>query len=501
MKVRWPFFVLSLLALTTAPTESVEPSAIVIASTLGSEVQPGKYISTVPLDILFSQANLAYQLKEYEQSQKLVEQYLKRFPAMGGAHLLQGMNLLALDKEQQAEATFQKALDLAQTPQLQGETVFTIGKTYYYHRDFEKALHYFNRLGGSEDAILRQKALYYRGLAHFELSNLERAESDFEAASYGPDIKLREVASTSKSTVEEKSKTLAFTAGYRFFYDDNVVLLPRQGIFTSTDLGTGNKSTSTTGKESTGQVLFGEPELRWGKTASYTLRDNLSWGYHFKDHVRSFDYLNNTASFGFRSDKNPYFSAFFYSLQQHTSFLRRKGGLNILSFILEQQIGSDLWMGEYVTLTPAIFSSVGNFHDTQITPPDDRDAITTGGDALLTLYYLLREAYVKTGFTYRYNFARGKNYDWRELGLPIRLTLPLIWGTDLSLGAFLFWRDFTTHRQGRKEKEQTLTAGWVIPLNDNFLLNMNLLASFVDSTNINFDYERRVYSASFSYTF
>ena len=73
MKVRWPFFVLSLLALTTAPTESVEPSAIVIASTLGSEVQPGKYISTVPLDILFSQANLAYQLKEYEQSQKLVE--------------------------------------------------------------------------------------------------------------------------------------------------------------------------------------------------------------------------------------------------------------------------------------------------------------------------------------------------------------------------------------------------------------------------------------------
>lgn len=383
---------------------------------------------------------------------------------------------------------------------------FFLGYAHYLQKEYDRSPPYFKR-AQELDPTLKQNALFFSGMADLGRERFEEAKGEFQAAvEADPKSDLALAARRYLEGIEERkrlAKRWSLRANLGLQYDDNVNLEPDKGLFKGLDLPPAGKLPEGIDKDQRdfrpALFLTGEYKLLKGRGWESALHYTFYQSLH--SHLEEFDYQNHqgllSASRQGKVGQMPYQIHFDYGytngLLGQNRYLGNHGGGATLSLVEGRQ---------YLTQLQYRFQK-RDFHFGVTKPPDNRDSNNRDSDnhALgVTQFFFSadRARYLKLGYTFDMDRAKGDNWDYQGQRLLLGLRSPVWRSLRVHAEAEYYPQDYR-HRnprfkKTRRDKEYAYSLGLEWELKKDLVLSFRYLGRNHDSNIKLYDYDRGVYS-------
>lgn len=438
-----------------------------------------------------------------ERAQKLAPQEPVIAVQLGLAHF-------ALQQYGQAEPLLEGAFRADPTFDGLG---YYVGFLRYRNKDYRGAVEAF-RVGRSSDPEIQQLTRVYTGLALAAQGLPAQAAAEVEEALRlapgspltGPTERLRDAVVTAR----ERDRRLRAEIRVGLIYDDNVRVLPdRVGLGGDPLVGV-IRDQSHRSTDSIGELFLGRVDYTFLKTEDWEASAGYSFFYTYYNDLPSFNVMDHlvtltafrkTAVAGMPVNVGAQYAFDALFLDEDVFVLRHSATL--FGTIVEND----------ANLTQVLLRfQYKDFDDEPIVASEDRDANNWMAGFLHFFRFAEDRHFVKLGYQFDYENAAGRNYEY--LGHRIlaggQYTLPwyavrLKYDIDVHLRGYvndhtLLPSDDPGHRK-RYDKELNHIVRVEVPLP----ASLTLAAEYLNTTNHSnldvFDYTRRVYSLSLSWTY
>jgi len=291
-----------------------------------------------------------------------------------------------------------------------------------------------------------------------------------------------------------KEKRLNFELTTRFQYDDNFILIPTTDVYNLKDKK----------KETTIELFYLRGEYAFLRTphsqisASYglyqaicnSLRDN-----DVQDHIVSLDWLYSDRKETFPNKSLRLTYSYDHLLSDYKSFLYRH---TLRPILIIQETPKNLTLFQY-TFQDKIFKDIPLFDE------DRRDAKNHELGFVHFLRFNQGKHFLKTGYFYDREFARGDNWDYQGnkgiAGFQYTFPKDLRFNLDYEYKNIHYENPNIFFDQHRKDIERNLSAGISKDIGKNKDKTISLeYRRTVNSSNIAlYDYEKNLVSAGMSW--
>ena len=476
-------------------------------------------------EVYLSKGVLAYNKKEFNQALTALQEAIKAQPQNAEAHYYLGLTQIELGQYPEALASLQRSLQL--DPKRTtihfdlGITSFKMGKyaqalqefrtaeqyqperalVYYYQgyihylaKEYEPVPPLFTK-ARELDKALAQTAYLFSGLAYSQLNRLEEAEKEFQGC-----IKIdpgSELGLGAKKYLEDIQQRKKLAKRWRIFasmspqYDDNVILQPGDTSVVQEVTQQGNtKGVFSLGGE---YRLWERPN--WSLNTRYALYQSIHSSledFDLQDHVLS---LYSSYQGKYKEKTYYWFLSYDYSndLLENNRYLDSNSLNNIFSFMYRPNLVTQL---QYRLQHK-------DFHSTTISTPFNRDAYNHLIGLQQYIFFAENTRYLKLGYAYDNDLARGENWDYQGNKASISFYTPLgfIWKRlFLTLDFDYYRQDFlhtdTALRKTRRDKEYSAAVSIGITLSKGYTLLVKYMNITHDSNLALYDYDRELVFAT-----
>ena len=444
-------------------------------------------------DIPFYLGLTYLQLNQKGKAIEYLQKTVKLNPNYLDAHFQLGMILIQEKDYKNAISHLKKVFK--QQPEKENLGYF-LGYAYFNLKNHKKALYYFEK-NKTSDKSIEQLNLYYSGLCKTYLGKPEEAEKLYQKV-----IKIdptSPLASPSEQLLRvkpfiPKEKRLNFELTTRFQYDDNLVLIPTTNVYNLRD-----RKRKTTielfylkGEYALLRTPHSQISTSYGlyQTICNSLRDN-----DVQDHIVSLDWLYSDRKETFPNKSLRLTYSYDHLLSDYKSFLYRH---TLRPILIIQETPKNLTLFQY-TFQDKIFKDIPLFDE------DRRDAKNHELGFVHFLRFNQGKHFLKTGYFYDREFARGDNWDYQGnkgiAGFQYTFPKDLRFNLDYEYKNIHYENPNIFFDQHRKDIERNLSAGISKDIGKNKDKTISLeYRRTVNSSNIAlYDYEKNLVSAGMSW--
>lgn len=471
----------------------------------------------------FQEGVKAFKAGQYQKSLELFQQVQKERPTHALVNFYLGVSLKALGRGPEAIPFFTEAL--ARDPELT-QTHYHLGVTYYQAREFEKALAAFRaakksfpnsavlyyyeglilmELGRTKEALeplgraekldeaFRARAAFLRGVAHYRLGEAKKAEAAFrEVKKLEGDSPLAGDAEKNLKALEaaKPPKRFSFSISAGFQYDDNVILEPNGFSFLSDG--------TPTGPPANPRVDDARSTVSFRGEYRHPLGERLEVGVSYATYAA---FHSNLSSFNLNSHNPGAYLGF-----RHAPFYLRAEYDYLFSFLGSNSSVGFHSVGPTLYFTPhrLLVSQVQfRFKDKTFFEgrSRDSDAYVVSGNQY---FHILPGGYVRLGYQYEEEDARGPQYDSEANTYSGGLLVGLPWEVSFSTNASFKDLDYDNNFFGlgfRDDELLSVSSTFSKKLWDGISLSVNHTLISNDSNIGDFDYDQNIYGMTLTYEY
>lgn len=437
------------------------------------------------------------QLRGFPSAVAAFQRALELDPALKKVHYELGVAYFNLPDYPQALQEFRQAEEYEPRRAM---VPFFLGYAHYLRKEYDRCLPYFKR-AQELDPALKQNALFFSGMADLGRERFEEAKETFQAVvEADPQTDLALAARRYLVGIEERkrlSRRWSLRTNVGLQYDDNVNLEP----IDSSPLVLPREFNKDQRDLRPAFFLTGEYKLLkgpgWGSALRYTFYQSIH------SHLHGFDYESHqgllSASRQGKVREMPY--------QINLDYGYTHGLLGQARYLGGHGVGATFSLVE----SPRYFTQLQyrfqkrDFHFEIPRPPFNRDSNNHALGLTQFIFSADRARYLRLGYVFDMDQARGSNWDYQGHRLLLGLQTPI-------------WRSFRVHAEAeyypqgyrhpstvfhkkRRDKEYTYSVGLDWELRKGLALSFQYLRKNHDSNIAQNDYERDVYSLGFTVGF
>jgi len=475
-------------------------------------------------ELYLSKGVLAYNKKEYEEALEALKQAIEYLPERAEAHYYLGLTQLEMGEYEEALRSLSRSQQLDPTRKGihfdLGIAYFKLGKysqalqeleeaerqepgralVYYYQgyihyitKDYHQVPRFFSK-AGQLDKKLAQGGHFFSGLAYSHLGMFDEAIKEFQTCmALDPESEIGLGARKYLTDLQQRRRQARrwhLFASMSPQYDDNVILQPED----TRVIEKVSRQADTKG------IFFLGGEYRLGQWSDWALDVRYTLYQSMHGALEDFDLQDHRVTLSLSHQGQygdiPYYwllgYGYTHDLLENNRYLEAHSLDYILSFMYRPYLVTQL---QYRMRQK-------DFHTPIPTTPFNRDAYNH--QVAIQQYIFLSpdyRRYLKLGYAYDNDMARGENWDYQGHRATIGFFTPLIWQRcsfmldfDYYLQEFLHTDTF--FHKTRKDKEYSVSIGLRLEIGGGYSLGLKYLNITHDSNLALYDYKRELVFAT-----
>lgn len=450
-------------------------------------------------------------LKQSEQSVSFFQKALELNPNLAKVYFDLGVAYYELGKMREALEEFKKAQKVLPETAL---VYYYQGLIYHKLEQFRRTPPFW-RKAMELDAKLTLEAHYYNGIGYHRRELFDEAESEFqEAIKVNPEAEMAQSAKRFLETIEKERvekakreeelkkvekpeeeeapvKRYEFVLGLGYFYDDNVILNPRDS--------------DILGVAPTNEIDL-SPTFLFSATynALRTDRWELSGTYRFDQvlyqQLKDFDSQTHTVTLDAIykiSDTKQLLLDYYYTYY----------GVNNQKTLVQNTISSGFRWAETANLVTEFRYDLSKKDFFIPLPVPEENLNATGQTFSLAqfLFFANNTRYFRFSYSFADEEAKGENRDYKANVFATSFSTPLFFISELSFGISYEDRDYFHLDTLKGAKRADITRIFSISAKRYFRKNFQAILSYAHTRNgstiAEFDYERDLVGLEMQYTF
>lgn len=434
-------------------------------------------------------------LKGFSSAVAAFKRALELDPSLKKVHYDLGMAYFNLPDYPQALQQFNQAEEYEPRRAM---VPFFLGYAHYLRKEFDRSLPYFKR-ARELDPAMSQNAHFFSAMSDMSLEHFQEAKEELEAAVVAdPKSDLALAARRYLEGIEERkrlSRRWSLQSNLGLQYDDNVNLEPTEGSVLPEGLQEDKRDFRPA------FFLTGEYKLLKGLGWVSALRYTFYQSIH--SHLHDFDYQSHQGIFSLSRQGKVREMDY----QVYLDYGYTHGLLGQASYLEGHGLGATFSLVEgrrYLTQLRYRFQN-RDFHFEISRPPFNRDSDNHAMGLTQFIFSADRARYLRLGYTFDVDQARGSNWDYLGHRLLLGLQSPLGRGVRVQAEAEYYPQSYshpsTAFHKRRQDKEYTVSVGVEWELKKGLALSFRYLRRNHDSNIVLYDYERDVYSLGFALGF